>query len=378
MIRSKRGFTLVELLVVIAIIGILLGMLLSGVQRVREAARRTQCLNNLKQVGLATQSFESTGRGFPTMGLHWNSYHWDKDAVQFGPRNISGLSRETASWTYQILPFLEQANLQSLREKFGISRERTDDGTFVSENVVPMYVCPTRGQRFWTVSNGIKWAAGDYANPIVSWMVAQELSGIERVGQNYREEVNSQVIVRGGVVQQNRNDDFKVVNMDFDSIGPLQKWRRVSFKDITDGSSATLLYCEKSVYAPYYSIDVDEAELPNLSNTEDGGFGEMGGVFSPGVLVNSRMLRLEGGGNVPLILSDSSPLDAGPVGDIRDPEGLFSVNGVLSLESWFGSAHPGTFSTVFADGSTRSLELDIDVDVFLKLGSRNDGAVTDF
>lgn len=98
--RRSRGFTLVELLVVIAIIGILIALLLPAVQMAREAARRSQCSNNLKQLGIATQLYHDTHNFFPT------STSWARDGLP-DPRDIiNGWSAK-----FRILPYIEQVNL---------------------------------------------------------------------------------------------------------------------------------------------------------------------------------------------------------------------------------------------------------------------------
>ena len=105
--RTTRGFTLIELLVVIAIIGILVSLLLPAVQQVREAARRTQCLNNVKQLGLALLNYESAHRKFPP------GYRFDLQNVT-GPVDAS-LGRSPVE--IPLLPYIEQDNLKRLHNR---------------------------------------------------------------------------------------------------------------------------------------------------------------------------------------------------------------------------------------------------------------------
>ena len=146
-IKFRKGFTLIELLVVIAIIGVLLGLLLPAVQKVREAAARMSCTNNLKQVGLALHSYHDTNKSFPSGYVS----AYDSNGNDTGPG---------WGWASLILPYMEQDNLYNAIQ-FTQNIEAPANSS-VRVTPIKSYLCPSDGapptftaQRFDAAGNPI-------------------------------------------------------------------------------------------------------------------------------------------------------------------------------------------------------------------------------
>ena len=212
--RTRRGFTLIELLVVIAIIAVLVALLLPAVQNAREAARRTQCKSNLKQFGIALNSYHESYNVFPSGWV----------AVDSTTRMMSVAGGSGAGWGLMLLPYMDQA---PLAEKFNPNLDLHDPvNQPVIAQVVSTYVCPTDPHPLtWVINDentGSPLATVATANYVAAFGTV-EIHDCENAPGTAPVAANGQCL----------------------SDGLFYHNSRVSMRDIIDGSSNTVMVGER-------------------------------------------------------------------------------------------------------------------------------------
>jgi prepilin-type N-terminal cleavage/methylation domain-containing protein/prepilin-type processing-associated H-X9-DG protein len=236
MLRSNRtrphAFTLVELLVVIAIIGILVALLLPAIQAAREAARRSECQNHLKQFGLALQNFHDSMKYFPTGR--------DK-SDQFG-----------VSWAFRILPQIEETSIYSTYDK----NKTVDDpvNTQAMRTPIEVYACPSRRK-----------AAADRNFDNNDETPPPEQRGVAALG-DYA--ANAGYKVETGMKSLDANDTFSDIPVDTSVAGPIYSGSKISIRRVIDGLSATFGIGERHIPP----VDTEVAEERQQSVQGDTAF----------------------------------------------------------------------------------------------------------
>lgn len=322
-VAGSRAFTLVELLVVVAIIGILISLLMPAVQSARESARRTQCMNNLKQLALAGQSHLTAQGVFPSGG--WG-YRWVGDPDRGFGRNQPG------GWLYALLPYLDQQNLFDLG-RGGSAPQKRDAAETLSRTALPVANCPSRRRPIAYPHNTGTAQANFLFNPGVDGVACAPSTVVAK----------SDYCSNGGTSWQGTHTGPATVA---EAAG--YAWRsptgfngivfirsEITAAHVADGMSNTLFCAEKYVAADLY--------------TQFSGAGDSQSMYIGYDQDTSRQ-------------TDNPPMQDRPgvVDDYR-----------------FGSCHIAGVHAAFCDGGVRAVGFDVDAEVWKRLGSRNDGRPVD-
>jgi prepilin-type N-terminal cleavage/methylation domain-containing protein len=307
----RSAFTLVELLVVIAIIGILVALLLPAIQAAREAARRAQCVNNLKQLALGFQLHNDTHKHFPSVGWGWS---W------IGDPNYGFGKSQPGGWHFNVLPFIEQTAIHDMAMGQIDPQKKDTLGNMLGMHV-STFACPSR--RAPTLA-----ATGpdDIINATRPTVNAKHDYGINAGSAAF-----SSVAGPASVSAAASYKWFaeKLGN----GVGVYNKPMQLRF--LLDGTSSTILIGDKYIQAGMY----DNGDY----TTDDQGlyFGMNGDDQMHG---NDKRLPQP------------------------DTPGL-------ALFNFWGSAHSGTWNAALCDSSVRGISYDIDGKIFANLCARNDGNV---
>jgi prepilin-type N-terminal cleavage/methylation domain-containing protein/prepilin-type processing-associated H-X9-DG protein len=326
----RWAFTLVELLVVITIIGILMSLLLPAVQSAREAARKTICANNIKQMGLAALNHENSNGFLPAGGWGWG---WAGDPdLGFG-------IYQTGGFFYNLLPFVDQKNVHDIGAGQTASQKMS---TLVQTLSLPIatYQCPSRrqtiayqyvhGNAYQNVNEPSVCGRSDYAangGDAVTGGCAWGPGSIS---------AGNAVVKQVAAARSDPSGNF-TPNSSMQGTGINYLLSTLKMASITDGASRTIMIGEKSLDPDLYTTGV--------SSGDDQGW-DLGYDYD--------IVRWGNASNLP----------------VQDTPGIDTY-------TLFGSAHSGNSNYVFCDGSVRPLSYSIDGTVFASLCNIADGRLID-
>jgi prepilin-type N-terminal cleavage/methylation domain-containing protein/prepilin-type processing-associated H-X9-DG protein len=359
--KQRRGFTLIELLVVIAIIAVLIGLLVPAVQKVREAANRTQCSNNLKQIGLACHNYESAQRRLPP-----GSGNYPPNPPGGSPASIGTI----------ILPYVEQANLYNLFD-FSTDVNSSQSNTNARIQQVPIYLCPSEISSQTIIDLGVP-------------------STGQPVGRmNYFGNI--------GTTADTESTDLKrvgIFNFQLGGTGAtgLKVTNKVRITDVLDGSSNTAMFSETKLSTNRFlssqgGNSYDPTMIYLLPDTDAGWsvltpqFGPLFTVTEPTALIQGPTYRC-------------NAYQYGPTSIIRY-RGLEYYRGIVEMQNYTHtvppnyigydcgdyniqaahiaarSYHSGGVNVVFADGSVHFITDQINFVTWQALGTRSGGETVD-